>query len=96
MKWHLVVLEVDFPVPVYVRDVYSNKGEFKLNKAYIALYTCASSRALHLELVPDLSSIVFVNCLKRFIVRGGIPKLVVSDNAKTFKCSTLKAFLLEI
>ena len=82
---------VDFAGPVYVRDVYSNKG--KLNKAYIALYTCASSRALHLELVPDLSSIAFVNCLKRFIGRRGIPKLVVSDNAKTFKCSTLKAFL---
>ena len=31
-------------------------------------------------------------CLKRFIGRRGIPKLVVSDNAKTFKCSTLKAF----
>ena len=62
---------VDFAGPVYVRDVYSNKG----------------------KLVPDLSSIAFVNCLKRFIGRRGIPKLVVSDNAKTFKCSTFKAFL---
>ena len=34
-----------------------------------------------------------MNCLKRFISRRGILKLVVSDNAKTFKCYTLKTFL---
>ena len=55
---------VVFAGPVNVRDVHSKKG--KLNKACIALYTCASSRPLHLELVPDLSSIAFVNCLKNF------------------------------
>ena len=54
-------------------------------KAYICLFTCASSRALHVELAPSLSAEAFMRCLKRFIGRRGIPSSITSDNAKTFK-----------
>jgi hypothetical protein len=37
---------VDFAGPVYVKDIYSGD---EMNKAYITLYTCASSRAIHLD-----------------------------------------------
>ena len=78
---------VDFAGPVYLKDVYSKSK--KVYKAYIAIFTCASSRAVHLELVPDLSTGTLLICLKR----RGVPRLVISDNGKTFKSSSLKAFL---
>jgi hypothetical protein len=37
-----------------------------------------------LDLVPDLSSVTFLRCFKRFTSRRGISKKVVSDNGKTF------------
>lgn len=54
---------VDFAGPVYLKDVYSRSN--KVYKAYIAIFTCSSSRAVHLELVPDLSTETFLRCLKR-------------------------------
>ena len=82
---------VDFAGPVYLKDVYSKSK--KVYKAYIAIFTCASSRAVHLELVPDLSTGTFLRCLKRFVSRRGVARLVISDNGKTFKGSSLKPFL---
>ena len=70
---------VDFAGPLFVREGADTK------KVYIALFTCAVSRALHLDLVPDLSAETFLRCFKRFTARFGIPRHVTSDNAKTFK-----------
>ncbi|XP_020601434.1 uncharacterized protein LOC110040534 [Orbicella faveolata] len=86
-------IRVDFAGPVYVRDVYSRSK--RSNKTYIAIFTCASSHAIHLEIVPDLSTSSFVRCFKRFIFRRGLPQFVISDNGKTFKGSSLKTFLME-
>jgi len=46
-----------------------------MEKVYIALYTCGSSRAVHLDVVPDLSEETFSRGFKRFICRRGIPRL---------------------
>ena len=75
---------VDFAGPLYVKGV---KG--KMVKCYICLFSCCVTRALHLELVTDLSAPTFLNCLRRFCARRGTPWLINSDNAKTFK-STAK------
>lgn len=74
---------VDFAGPVYVKSTSGSTKQMK--KAYICLFTCATSRALHLELTPDLSTEAFVRCLRRFIARRGRPASITSDNAKTFK-----------
>ena len=75
---------IDFAGPLFVkRD--SSKEQSGMEKVYIALYTCGSSRAVHIDVVPDLSAEAFIRSFKRFICRRGIPRLVVSDNAKTFK-----------
>ena len=42
---------VDYVGPLYVKDIYTQCKD--MHKAYIALYTCASSGAIHLDLVPD-------------------------------------------
>lgn len=39
---------------------------------------------MHLELVTDLTTATFLNCLKRFVSRRGFPQQFYSDNAKTF------------
>lgn len=53
-------------------------------KAYVALFICLTTRAVHLELVSDLSSTQFMKALKRFIGRRGIPARMFSDNALNF------------
>jgi len=71
---------IDFAGPLFVRRAAKGKGD--MENVYIALYTCGSIRAVHLDVVPDLSAETFSRGFKRFICRRGIPRLVVSDNAK--------------
>ena len=71
---------VDFAGPLYVKD---KSG--KMNKMYVALLSCCVTRAVKLEIVPDLSTETFLRCFRRFITRRGSPNLVISDNAKKFK-----------
>ena len=73
---------VDFAGPLFAK---SQTGE--MSKAYIALFTCCVTRAVHLDLVTDLTASTFVRCLRRFAARRGTPTLIVSDNAKIFKAS---------
>ena len=72
---------VDFAGPVFLRE---DCCKIK-RKGYIAIFTCASVRAVHLELVPSLSSESFKNSLSRFVSTRGVPSIIISDNAKTFK-----------
>ena len=73
------VMGIDFAGPLYV------KSDTQTKKAYIALFTCAVTRAVHLELVSDMSTENFLLALKRCIARRGLCKVIYSDNAKTFK-----------
>ncbi len=73
---------VDFAGPMFVKQ---GKGASK--KVYLCLFTCAVTRAVHLEIVEDLSMVEFLLCLRRFSGRRGMPSLIVSDNAKTFKAA---------
>ena len=73
---------VDFAGPLYVKPSTPCKAE---DKIYICLFTCCVVRAIHLEVVVNLSVSSFIRCLKRFIARRGLPRRIVSDNGKTFK-----------
>ena len=59
-----------------------NKHHF--SKCYVALFTCALTRAVHLKLRPNLKGKEFQWALKEFIARCGPPQIMVSDNGKTF------------
>jgi transposase InsO family protein len=80
---------IDFAGPLYVKDMYRR---VEMNKCYIAVFTCASTRAIHLELVPDLTADSFIRAFKTFIGRRGVPSCVVSDNGKTFHDAKVKKF----
>jgi hypothetical protein len=72
---------VDFAGPLYVKN-----GDQEL-KSYVCLFTCASTRAVHLELTRTLSVESFLQAFRRFTSRRGVPATMISDNAKTFKAS---------
>ncbi len=53
-------------------------------KAYIAIFVCMSSRAIHIEVVSNLTTAAFLDALKRFAARRGLPKTIWSDNGRNF------------
>ena len=50
------------------------------------LFTCLTTRAVHIEVVPslDTSSSSCVMCVERFIARRGTPTTIMSDNGTNF------------
>ena len=54
---------------------------------YICLFTCATSRAIHLETVTDLTVDTFLLAFRRFASRRSLPQIVVSDNATTYQAA---------
>ncbi|XP_073960749.1 uncharacterized protein [Choristoneura fumiferana] len=54
-------------------------------KAWIVLFTCATYRAVHLEVVETLSTGDFLMALRRFIARRGRIEQLFSDNATNFR-----------
>uniref|UniRef100_A0A914RC94 Integrase catalytic domain-containing protein n=1 Tax=Panagrolaimus davidi TaxID=227884 RepID=A0A914RC94_9BILA len=48
---------------------------------WVVLFTCLSTRAIHLELVPSLSGESFIEALTRMVSKRGMPSYIFSDNA---------------
>ena len=78
---------IDFAGPLIVKreSHIQTNSEFK---CYVCLFTCASTRAVHLELVEDLTVESFIRSFRRFSARRGLPATIISDNAKTFKAAS--------
>ncbi|XP_011168837.1 uncharacterized protein LOC105202146 [Solenopsis invicta] len=74
--------DVDFCGPLYVRE-RRGRGAKRV-KAYVALFICMAVKAVHLEIVSDLTTDAFLNAFKRFISRRGRPTDVYSDNDTNF------------
>ena len=72
---------LDFAGPLIVRPSTDSVSK----KAWICLYTCCVIRAVHLDVVSDLSTQTFLNSFRRFTSRRGFPVKLISDNGKTFK-----------
>ena len=73
---------VDYAGPVYVK--YGHVRKPTVVKAYICVFVSLSVKAVHLELVSDLTSDAFIAALRRFISRRGKPTLIWSDNGTNF------------
>ncbi|XP_043661632.1 uncharacterized protein LOC122625610 [Drosophila teissieri] len=88
---------IDFcgPINVYLRI----RGK-PPTKAYLAVFVCFATKAIHVEVVSDLTTDSFIASLKRFIARRGLPSDIFCDNATNFagannKLESLKQFLFK-
>ena len=74
---------IDFAGPLYIRA--SSDSESDNEKCYVCLFTCATTRAVHLELTRNLTVDTFLLAFRRFTSRRGLPATLITDNAKTFR-----------
>ena len=79
---------LDYARPFFIR----NNTDTTL-KVYSLLFTCTSSRALHLELTPDMKALAFIRAFERFTARRGTHDVTINDSFKTFKSSVVKKFM---
>ena len=77
---------LDYFGPFYIKQ-YTDGDKPVHKKVWVCLFTCMVVRAVHLELVEDMSADKFLLCLRRFIARHGVPRQIISDNAKQFKAA---------
>ena len=52
---------------------------------YTLLFTCATTRCLHLELTPDMSAPTLIIAMRQFLARKRFPETFIFDNFKSFK-----------
>ena len=69
---------VDFFGPFYVKR---GRGS---EKVHGCLFTCFTSRAIHIEDASSLETDAFIQALRRFISNRGCPKEIWSDNGTNF------------
>ena len=77
---------IDFLGPIYIKTPLTKKSV----KTYVALFTCSTSRGIHLEPVTSMDTPHFLMSLRRFIARRGVPHYIQSDNFGTFKRADLE------
>ena len=53
-------------------------------KVYICLFSCAVTRAVHLEVVTDLTVETFLLAFCQLCSRKSLPQKMISDNASTY------------
>ena len=82
---------IDYAGPLLVKDVYTEDP--RMNKSYILLFICATTRCVQLELTPDMSTPTPILALRLFLARKRFPETFISDNFKSFKSVMLKKFL---
>jgi len=73
---------IDYAGPVFIR---TGKGRgHRAHKAFIALFVCLSSRAVHIEAVSDYTAEAFLAALRRFTSRRGLCADIYSDCGTNF------------
>lgn len=55
-------------------------GRNKTAKHYGVIFTCLNTRAVHLEMAVDCSTMEFMQALRRFFTIRGYPTVMMSDN----------------
>ncbi|CAB0040671.1 unnamed protein product [Trichogramma brassicae] len=74
---------LDYAGPFALR---TSKGRGQKSfKGYVAVFTCFSTRAIHLEVVSDYTSKTFLLALRRFFARRGLSRRITTDCGTTFQ-----------
>jgi len=81
MSHPFTITGVDFAGPLQIQ---SGIRRVTTKKAWIAVFVCFATRAIHLEPVVGLTSEAFLAALRRFMARRGKSYKIYSDNATNF------------
>lgn len=73
---------IDYAGPITIRT--STLRNAKQQKAYISVFVCMATKAIHIELVSDLTAEAFLAALKRFVARRGLCTDIYSDCGSNF------------
>lgn len=73
---------VDFAGPFSIK--LSARRNPTTTKAYLCIFLCMATRAVHLEVVSSLSTDSFLATLDRFVARRGCPQHIYSDCGTNF------------
>ncbi|XP_066585480.1 uncharacterized protein [Prorops nasuta] len=74
---------LDYAGPFQLR---TTKGRgHRAYKGYVALFVCFSTKAIHLEVVSDMTTASFLAAFRRFSGRRGLCHKLYSDNGSTFQ-----------
>ncbi|KAH7705747.1 Pao retrotransposon peptidase family protein [Aphelenchoides avenae] len=65
-----------------VRDVLEGKAGHR--KVWVLIVSCLTTRAVWMDVVPDMSAESFINSFKRHMASNGTPFSVICDNATNF------------
>lgn len=72
---------VDYAGPIVLKEAGRKTVPYK---AYIAVFICLATKAIHLEVVSNLTTDNFIAALQRFVSRRGMISNIYSDNGTTF------------
>ncbi|XP_055613344.1 uncharacterized protein LOC129759834 [Uranotaenia lowii] len=75
------VTGVDYWGPILLKHPHRRASP---TKAFVAVFVCFCTKAVHIELVFDLTTAKFVQALRRFVSRRGPPSDIYSDNGRNF------------
>lgn len=73
---------MDYSGAVMIRSA-RGRGQHA-SKGYISVFVCLVTKAVHIEIVSDLTSVAFIAAYKRFTGRRGICSDIYSDNATNY------------
>ncbi|XP_031635226.1 uncharacterized protein LOC116348388, partial [Contarinia nasturtii] len=76
---------VDYTGAVLIK-LLSGRG-YKTHKAYVAIFVCMATKAIHIEAVTDLTADAFIASFRRFVSRRGVVRDLFSDNGTNFVSS---------
>ncbi|XP_018407396.1 PREDICTED: uncharacterized protein LOC108783347 [Cyphomyrmex costatus] len=82
VSWPFSYCGVDYAGPLTLRE--GKRRNARTHKAYIAMFVCFATKAVHVELVSDLTTDTFLTAFKRFISRREKPSHMWSGNGTTF------------
>ena len=92
---------LDFTGPLYLKVKEGSKTS--TSKAYMCIFICEDSLAVHLELLSSMTTQDFLQAFRRMANRRGMAEVFHSDNqttfhkaAKVFKASTKRMKLAKI
>ena len=73
---------IDYCGPFFMKEKrHRNRNKIKI---YVAIFVCFATKAVHIELVSDLTTEAFLAALRKFFSRRGLSSDIYSDNGTNF------------